>query len=176
MPKFFVGAEGKMEMTRCRAGYKIIGLPIAGFINASWRYQIYCCLQIGEELAGANAVWSRSIPMQFVGTGGYASGPMLITANSKGVPTLLQNKILTRASPTKQLASKARRFAWLTMEWKIFSSAKISFTLAIQYEKDIVAGQREKALEMYGLRVVKTLFVLGGSLGARTLNESILPD
>jgi UDP-N-acetylglucosamine--N-acetylmuramyl-(pentapeptide) pyrophosphoryl-undecaprenol N-acetylglucosamine transferase len=171
----FVGAEGKMEMTRVpEAGYKIIGLPIAGLQRKLTLSNLLLPFKLAKSYYKANSIVKSFNPHAVVGTGGYASGPMLMAANGKGIPTLLQEQNSYAGLTNKRLASGARKIcvAYVGME-KYFPSQKIAFT-GNPVRKDIVAGQRERALQTFGLESnKKTLLVLGGSLGARTLNESI---
>lgn len=171
----FVGAEGKMEMTRVpEAGYKIVGLPIAGLQRKLTLSNFLLPFKLVKSYFKANSIVKSFNPHAVVGTGGYASGPMLMAANGKGVPTLLQEQNSYAGLTNKRLASGAKKIcvAYAGME-RYFPAQKIAFT-GNPVRKDVVAGQRERALQTFGLESSrKTLLILGGSLGARTLNESI---
>jgi UDP-N-acetylglucosamine--N-acetylmuramyl-(pentapeptide) pyrophosphoryl-undecaprenol N-acetylglucosamine transferase len=171
----FVGAEGKMEMTRVpEAGYKIIGLPISGFQRKLTLSNFLLPFKLAKSYLKATSIVKSFSPHAVIGTGGYASGPMLMAANSKGVSTLLQEQNSFAGITNKRLASKAKRIcvAYTGME-KYFPADKIAFT-GNPVRKDVMSGHRERALQTFGLESgKKTLLVLGGSLGARTLNESI---
>jgi UDP-N-acetylglucosamine--N-acetylmuramyl-(pentapeptide) pyrophosphoryl-undecaprenol N-acetylglucosamine transferase len=171
----FVGAEGKMEMTRVpEAGYKIIGLSIAGLQRKLTLSNFLLPFKLVKSYIKANSIVKSFQPHAVVGTGGYASGPMLMAANGKGIPTLLQEQNSYAGLTNKRLASKAKKIcvAYTGMD-KYFPSQKIAFT-GNPVRSDIAVGQREKGLQTFGLDSnKKTLLVLGGSLGARTLNDSI---
>jgi UDP-N-acetylglucosamine--N-acetylmuramyl-(pentapeptide) pyrophosphoryl-undecaprenol N-acetylglucosamine transferase len=171
----FVGAEGKMEMTRVpEAGYKIVGLPIIGLQRKLTLSNLLLPFKLAKSYFRASAIIKSFNPHAVIGTGGYASGPMLMAANGKGIPTLLQEQNSYAGLTNKRLAAKAKRIcvAYSGME-KYFPSQKLTLT-GNPVRKDINAGQRERALQTFGLEPGrKTLLVIGGSLGARTLNESI---
>ena len=171
----FVGAEGKMEMTRVpEAGYKIIGLPISGFQRKLTLSNFMLPFKLAKSYLKATSIVKSFSPHAVIGTGGYASGPMLMAANSKGVSTLLQEQNSFAGITNKRLASRAKKIcvAYAGME-KYFPADKIAFT-GNPVRKDVMSGHRERALQTFGLESgKKTLLVLGGSLGARTLNESI---
>ena len=183
----FVGAEGKMEMTRVpEAGYKIIGLPIFGFQRTFTLSNFLLPFKLVKSLLRARAIIRSFNPHAVIGTGGYASGPMLMAANSKGVPSLLQEQNSYAGLTNKRLASKAKKIcvAYAGME-KYFPAQKIVVTgnpvrkdISTTHVADSRFGghgvERGRALQTFGLESSKkTLLVLGGSLGARTLNESI---
>jgi UDP-N-acetylglucosamine--N-acetylmuramyl-(pentapeptide) pyrophosphoryl-undecaprenol N-acetylglucosamine transferase len=171
----FIGAEGKMEMTRVpEAGYKIVGLPITGLQRKLTLSNFLLPFKLVKSYFKANSIVRSFKPHAVIGTGGYASGPMLMAANGNGIPTLLQEQNSHAGLTNKRLASRAKKIcvAYAGME-KYFPSQKIVFT-GNPVRKDIAVSQRERALQTFGLESNrKTLLVLGGSLGARTLNESI---
>ena len=171
----FVGAEGKMEMTRVpEAGYKIIGLPIAGLQRKLSLSNLLLPFKLAKSYFKAKQIVKSFNPNAVVGTGGYASGPMLMAANRSGIPTLLQEQNSYAGLTNKKLANKARKIcvAYANMD-RYFPGEKIAFT-GNPVRNNIIAGTRERALETFGLDGSKnTILVLGGSLGARTLNESI---
>lgn len=174
----FVGAEGKMEMQKVpEAGYKIIGLTIAGLqrkltlSNLSFPFKLWGSIQNAKKLL------EEFKPKAVVGVGGYASGPLLYAAQGKGIPTLLQEQNSYAGLTNKLLAKKAKKIcvAYPGME-KFFPASKIVFT-GNPVRKDILdlEGKREKAISHFGLdKSRKTILLLGGSLGAKTINEAAL--
>ena len=172
----FIGAEGKMEMTKVPdAGYKIEGLPIAGLQRSLSLSNFLLPFKLMKSYFKANAIVKSFRPQAVIGTGGYASGPMLMAANNKGIPTLLQEQNSYAGLTNKRLAGSAKKVcvAYAGME-KYFPINKVAFT-GNPVRNDIQGGSRHDALLATGLESNrKTLLVLGGSLGARTINESIL--
>ncbi|MDR1517011.1 MAG: undecaprenyldiphospho-muramoylpentapeptide beta-N-acetylglucosaminyltransferase, partial [Dysgonamonadaceae bacterium] len=173
----FVGAENRMEMERVpAAGYKIIGLPVAGFDRKNLLKNISVVLKLLKSVRMAKKIVRDFKPDIAVGVGGYASGPMLKAAASKGVPTLIQEQNSYAGVTNKMLAKSATRIcvAYDGME-RFFPKEKIVLTgnpcrqdLAVSDEK------RKEGIAFFGLNPdKKTLLMVGGSLGARTLNESI---
>jgi UDP-N-acetylglucosamine--N-acetylmuramyl-(pentapeptide) pyrophosphoryl-undecaprenol N-acetylglucosamine transferase len=174
----FVGAEGKMEMTKVpEAGYKIIGLWISGLqrkltlSNLSFPFKL-----VASYLKAGNIIKSFN-PDVVIGTGGYASGPIMLAASKAGVISLIQEQNSYAGLTNKQLAHKAAKIcvAYEGME-KYFPASKIAFT-GNPVRKDIIdlSSKREKALSHFAFTGSdRTLLILGGSLGARTINESIL--
>lgn len=173
----FVGAEGRMEMEKVpAAGYKIEGLPISGFQRKLTLKNITVLFKIIKSLMKANKILKSFKPDVVIGTGGYASGPMLQAAARKGIPTLIQEQNSYPGITNKILAKKAAKIcvAYEGME-KFFPKEKIILT-GNPVRQDILNldGKRERGLEFFGLSGnKKILLVIGGSLGARTINESI---
>lgn len=169
-----------MEMQKVpEAGYEIKGLPVAGLQrsltldNLSFPFKLLKSLRIASHLV------REFRPDAVVGVGGYASGPVLYAAQSKGIPTLVQEQNSYAGLTNKLLAKKAKTIcvAYPAME-KFFPATKIRIT-GNPVRKDILdlSGKKEKALELFGLSADrKTILVLGGSLGARTLNQAVLAD
>jgi UDP-N-acetylglucosamine--N-acetylmuramyl-(pentapeptide) pyrophosphoryl-undecaprenol N-acetylglucosamine transferase len=174
----FVGAEGKMEMTRVpEAGYKIIGLTIAGFQRSFSLSNLLLPFKIVKSYLKAKSIVNTFKPHAVVGTGGYASSPVLMAATSKKIPSIIQEQNSYAGITNKQLSSRVQKVcvAYAGME-KYFPAQKIAFT-GNPVRKDISVGNRDKATAFFGLQPDrKTLLVLGGSLGARTINESILAN
>jgi UDP-N-acetylglucosamine--N-acetylmuramyl-(pentapeptide) pyrophosphoryl-undecaprenol N-acetylglucosamine transferase len=176
----FVGAEGKMEMQKVpEAGYKIEGLKVAGLqrslslSNLSFPFKLWGSLRKAKQLIG------EFKPDAVVGVGGYASGPVLYMAQAKRIPTLIQEQNSYAGLTNKILAKKARKIcvAYPGME-KFFPATKIIYT-GNPVRKDILdlSGKREKALGHFGLKQDrKTILVLGGSLGARTINQAVVAE
>jgi UDP-N-acetylglucosamine--N-acetylmuramyl-(pentapeptide) pyrophosphoryl-undecaprenol N-acetylglucosamine transferase len=173
----FVGAEGKMEMQKVpEAGYKIVGLPIAG-IQRSWSLKnLSLPYKLFKSLKGAAALMKSFKPQIVIGVGGYASGPTLLMAQLLGIPTLLQEQNSYAGLTNKWLAKRAAKIcvAYDGME-TFFPSTKLIKTgnpvRAIIGKSTIT---RKEAIAFWVLKEnCKTLLVIGGSLGARTINESI---
>lgn len=174
----FVGAEGRMEMQRVpAAGYPIKGLPIAGFNRKNLLKNIPVLFKIMESRRMARRILRDFRPQVAVGVGGYASGPTLNVAESMGIPTLLQEQNSYAGVTNKLLAKKARKIcvAYDGMS-RFFPADKILFT-GNPVRQNLLEGtvQKDDAVRNFGLVPGKrTILVIGGSLGARTLNESIL--
>ena len=174
----FVGAEGKMEMTRVpEAGYKIIGLRIAGLQRRLTLSNLLFPFKLIMSLLKARTIIKNFNPDVVVGTGGYASGPLMMAATRKGIPALVQEQNSYAGLTNKQLASRAKKVcvAYNGME-KFFPAEKIVVT-GNPVRKDIIdlAPKRNAALSKYEFHnSTKTLLIIGGSLGARTINESVL--
>ncbi|MBO7233629.1 MAG: undecaprenyldiphospho-muramoylpentapeptide beta-N-acetylglucosaminyltransferase [Paludibacteraceae bacterium] len=173
----FVGAEGRMEMERVpAAGYKIVGLPIAGFDRQRLWRNVAVAWKLMKSLYKARKVVKDFKPDVAVGVGGYASGAALKAANNAGVPTLLQEQNSFAGVTNKLLAKKAQKIcvAYEGME-RFFPADKIMLT-GNPIRQDLLKIQ-PKATEAYSFfnfsPEKKTLLIIGGSLGARTINQSI---
>lgn len=174
----FVGAEGRMEMERVpAAGYKIIGLPVSGFDRKRpWR-NFRVLLRLWRSMRLAKKVLGDFCPDIAVGVGGYASGPMLKEAQKNGIPTLIQEQNSYAGVTNKLLAAKACAIctAYPDME-RFFPADKITLTgnpvrSAIT---DAASISREEACRMLEIPADRQIvLVVGGSLGARTINEAI---
>ena len=174
----FVGAEGRMEMQRVPdAGYKIIGLPIQGFNRKNPFKNIVVLYKIWKSQRLAKKIIREFNPDVAVGVGGYASGPLLNQAAKMGIPTLIQEQNSYAGVTNKLLAKKARRIcvAYEGME-RFFPKDKILMTgNPVRQSLTETKLTKEEALKALGLdEARKTILVIGGSLGARTVNESIL--
>ena len=174
----FVGAEGRMEMQRVpAAGYEIKGLPIAGFNRKNLLKNIPVLFKIMKSRQLARQIVREFQPQVAVGVGGYASGPTLNVAESMGIPTLLQEQNSYAGVTNKLLAKKAKRIcvAYDGME-RFFPKEAILFT-GNPVRQNLAEGglSKEEATRALGLVPGKqTILIVGGSLGARTLNDSIL--
>lgn len=174
----FVGAEGRMEMTRVpEAGYKIIGLWISGLQRSLKFSNLMFPVKLIASYFRARSIVKDFAPDVVVGTGGYASGPIMMAAASKHIPALIQEQNSFAGLVNKQVADKVSKIcvAYEGME-RFFPKMKIVLT-GNPVRKDILVinGKRNKALTQFGLESGrKTLLVIGGSLGAKTINESIL--
>ena len=173
----FVGALGKMEMEKVpRAGYKIVGLPIAGIKRSLSLENLTLPFKMFRSLMKAKEVIKNFKPDVAVGVGGFASGPLLMMASMAGIPTLIQEQNSYAGITNKFLAKRAAKIcvAYPGME-AFFPKDKITM-LGNPVRSDItyVHLKRAAALEQFELDDrLKTLFVMGGSLGARSINESI---
>jgi UDP-N-acetylglucosamine--N-acetylmuramyl-(pentapeptide) pyrophosphoryl-undecaprenol N-acetylglucosamine transferase len=174
----FVGAKGRMEMTRVpEAGYKIIGLWISGLQRKLTMSNLLFPVKLIVSYFKASSIVTKFRPNAVIGTGGYASGPIMIAATRAKIPTLIQEQNSFAGLTNKQVADKVSRVcvAYEGME-KYFPKNKIVLT-GNPVRKDIltIVGKREKAVSHFGFDPkIKTLLIIGGSLGARTINESIL--
>ena len=174
----FVGANDRMEMERVpAAGYNIIGLPIAGFDRKNLLKNIPVLFKLMKSMHLARKIIDDFKPDIAIGVGGYASGPTLKAAASKGVPTLLQEQNSYAGVTNKLLAKQAAKIcvAYEGMD-KFFPKEKIILT-GNPTRQDLVISEknREKGYEFFRLdSQKKTILMLGGSLGARTLNESLV--
>ena len=174
----FVGAQGRMEMQRVPdAGYKIIGLPIQGFSRKNPFKNIVVLYKIWKSQRLAKKIIKEFEPDVAVGVGGYASGPLLNQAAKMGVPTLIQEQNSYAGVTNKLLAKKAKRIcvAYEGME-RFFPKDKIIMTgNPVRQNLVDIKLSKEEAAKAMGLDPdKKTILVIGGSLGARTVNESIL--
>lgn len=173
----FVGAEGRMEMQRVPdAGYRIIGLPVAGFDRQHLWRNFSVILKLLRSQWKARKIIKEFRPQVAVGVGGYASGPTLKTAGMMGIPTLIQEQNSYAGVTNKLLAQKADRIcvAYEGME-KFFPSEKILLT-GNPVRQLLLDNQitRETAASAFGFNPnLKTVLVLGGSLGARTINQTL---
>ena len=174
----FVGAEGRMEMQRVpAAGYKIIGLPIAGFDRKNLLKNVVVLYKIAKSQWKARKIIKEFRPHVVVGVGGYASGPTLKTAGQMGIPTLIQEQNSYAGVTNKLLAKSAKKIcvAYDGME-RFFPADKIIKT-GNPVSQNLLDAKvtKAEATESFGLDPKKrTVLVIGGSLGARTVNESIL--
>ena len=173
----FVGAEGRMEMQRVPdAGHRIIGLPVAGFDRQHLWRNFSVILKLLRSQWKARKIIKEFRPQVAVGVGGYASGPTLKTAGMMGIPTLIQEQNSYAGVTNKLLAQKADRIcvAYEGME-KFFPSEKILLT-GNPVRQSLLDNQitRETAASAFGFNPnLKTVLVLGGSLGARTINQTL---
>ena len=175
----FVGALGRMEMQRVpAAGYDIKGLPIRGFLRPLWKLgNIGVALDYLKSKMMAKQLLRQFQPQVAVGVGGYASSAALGAANSLGIPTLLQEQTSYAGLANKTLARKAAKIcvAYEGME-RFFPADKIMLTgnpVRQQLLESTIT--REEAIRSFGLAPKKkTILLVGGSLGARTINESVL--
>ena len=174
----FVGALGRMEMQRVpAAGYEIKGLPICGFDRKNLLKNFKVLYKIWKSQRMAKQIIKDFQPQVAVGVGGYASGPTLNKAAAMGIPCLIQEQNSYAGVTNKLLAKKAEKIcvAYEGME-RFFPAEKIILTgnPVRQALLDTTISQ-EDAIKSFGLDPAKkTILLVGGSLGARTINESVL--
>ena len=174
----FVGAQGRMEMQRVpAAGYEIKGLPIQGFDRKNLLKNVKVLYKIWKSQRMAKNIIKEFRPQVAVGVGGYASGPTLNKAAAMGVPCLIQEQNSYAGVTNKLLAKKAQKIcvAYEGME-RFFPKEKILLTGNPVRQQLLTNTQsRETALHALGLQPTKkTVLIVGGSLGARTLNDSVM--
>ncbi len=173
----FVGAENRMEMERVpAAGYEIIGLPVAGFNRKNLLKNFAVLKKLMKSYGMARKIVKDFQPDIAIGVGGYASGPVLKAAQAAGIPTLIQEQNSYAGVTNKMLAAKAEKIcvAYPGME-RFFPEEKIIMT-GNPVRKDLTERKQEmeKARLSFGLDAEKpTVLVVGGSLGALTLNETL---
>lgn len=173
----FVGAEGRMEMEKIpAAGYKIIGLPVAGFHRRLTLNNFVVILRLFKSLKLAKRIIEDFQPDVVVGVGGYASGPVLRQAGRMKIPTLIQEQNSYAGMTNKLLAKKASAIcvAYEGMG-KYFPSGKIIKTgNPVRMNYDNLKELKNEALIYFKLKKKKpVVLVLGGSLGSGTINKSL---
>lgn len=173
----FVGAENRMEMEKVpAAGYPIIGLPVSGFDRKHLLKNIKVLFRLFKSIRLADKTVKSFSPDIAVGVGGYASGPTLWAAARRGIPTLIQEQNSYAGVTNKLLASKAKAIcvAYKNMD-RFFPKDRIILTgnpVRQELQNDTI--NREEAIRFFNLDPSKkTILVIGGSLGARTINNSI---
>ena len=174
----FVGALGRMEMQRVpAAGYEIKGLPICGFDRKNPLKNIKVLYKIWKSQRMAKRIIKQFRPMVAVGVGGYASGPTLNKAAAMGIPCLIQEQNSYAGVTNKLLAKKAEKIcvAYDGME-RFFPADKIIKTgNPVRQALLDTSLSRGDAIRSFGLDPQKkTILLVGGSLGARTINESVM--
>ena len=174
----FVGALGRMEMQRVpAAGYEIKGLPICGFDRKNLLKNVKVLYKIWKSQRMAKKIIKEFQPQVAVGVGGYASGPTLNKAAAMGIPCLIQEQNSYAGVTNKLLAKKAAKIcvAYEGME-RFFPAEKIMLTgNPVRQALLETTISREDAVRSMGLDPAKkTILLVGGSLGARTINESVL--
>lgn len=174
----FVGALGRMEMTRIpQAGYPIEGLPIEGLDRKRWWRNFSVIKNFILSYQKAKALVRQFTPDIVIGVGGYASAPTLRAAQALGIPTLIQEQNSYAGLSNKFLARHANKIcvAYPNME-RFFPKDKIVITgNPIRPEIEQLSINRDEALKHFGFTPSeqKIVLVIGGSLGAKTINESI---
>jgi UDP-N-acetylglucosamine--N-acetylmuramyl-(pentapeptide) pyrophosphoryl-undecaprenol N-acetylglucosamine transferase len=173
----FVGAEGRMEMEKVpSAGYKIVGLPIAGFYRSLTIKNFSVLFKLAKSLFLARKIIKDFDPDVVVGVGGYVSGPVLRQAGWMGIPTLIQEQNSYAGITNKFLAKKASTIcvAYDNME-EYFPAEKIIKTgNPVRQNFDNLDNLHNEALAFFKLkRDIPVILVLGGSLGAGSINKSL---
>jgi UDP-N-acetylglucosamine--N-acetylmuramyl-(pentapeptide) pyrophosphoryl-undecaprenol N-acetylglucosamine transferase len=173
----FVGAEGKMEMEKVpAAGYKIVGLPVAGISRKNILKNFLVFIKLITSLRLAKKTIREFKPDVAVGVGGYASGPVLKQAGRMGIPILIQEQNGYAGMTNKLLAKKASVIcvAYDGMD-KYFPADKIIKTgNPVRQNFDDLGRFRDEALEFFGLKKeLPVILILGGSLGAGTINKCL---
>lgn len=174
----FVGALGRMEMEKVpAAGYPIEGLPVKGFDRKNMLRNVKVLIDLGRSILRARAIIRRFKPDAAIGVGGYASAPTLRAASSFGIPTFLQEQNSYAGVTNKLLAKKAAKIcvAYEGMA-QFFPAEKIVLTgNPVRQDLFSVAAKADEAYRFFNLDPQKkTILVVGGSLGARTLNRSMI--
>lgn len=173
----FVGAKGKMEMEKVpAAGYKIVGLWISGLQRKLTIKNLIFPIKVIASLIKARKVIKQFKPNVIVGVGGYASGPLLRVATMLGIPALIQEQNSYPGITNRVLAKKVQKIcvAYQGME-KYFPKEKIILTgNPVRQDIENLEGKKPRALEYFNLKDHKPiLLIIGGSLGAKTINETI---
>ncbi len=173
----FVGAEGKMEMEKVpAAGYKIVGLPVAGFQRRLTFKNVTFFFKLAASMSKARQIVKDFRPDVVVGVGGYASGPLLRVASKKNIPSLIQEQNSFPGVTNRILSKKVTKIcvAYPEMQ-RFFPSEKIILTGNPVRQNLLSSMKREDAAGYFGLNPdKKVVFVTGGSLGAGTINKGLL--
>jgi UDP-N-acetylglucosamine--N-acetylmuramyl-(pentapeptide) pyrophosphoryl-undecaprenol N-acetylglucosamine transferase len=174
----FVGAKGRMEMERVpAAGYPIEGLPVSGFDRKNMLRNVKVVQHLMLSIIKARKIIRMFKPDVAIGVGGYASAPVLRAASAFGVPTLIQEQNSYAGVTNKLLAKKAACIcvAYDGME-RYFPKEKIVMTgNPVRQDLFAVAPKEEVAYRFFGLNPAKkTILIVGGSLGARTINQGVI--
>jgi UDP-N-acetylglucosamine--N-acetylmuramyl-(pentapeptide) pyrophosphoryl-undecaprenol N-acetylglucosamine transferase len=174
----FVGAENRMEMERVpAAGYPIKGLPVSGFDRKNLLKNIKVLFDLARSMVKAKRIIRTFKPDVAIGVGGYASAPVLRAASAFGIPTLIQEQNSYAGVTNKLLAKKASCIcvAYDDME-RFFPKDKIVKTgNPVRQDLFAIAPKDPKAYAYFGLEPdKKTILIVGGSLGARTINQSVI--
>jgi len=176
----FVGALGKMEMERVpAAGYRIVGLPVMGFPRKPSLKMVTFFVKLFQSMRLANKIIVDFKPDVAIGVGGFASGPVLKAAVRKGVPAVLQEQNSYAGVTNKLLASKVKKIcvAYPNMD-RYFPADKIVVT-GNPVRKNLIEAvvNKTEAFAYFKLNAEKPVaLIVGGSLGARTLNESVMAN
>lgn len=174
----FVGAEGRMEMEKVpAAGYEIVGLPVSGFDRSNIFKNFKVLAKLFKCVGMAKKIVKEFVPDAVIGVGGYASGPTLYAANVLGIPTFLQEQNSYAGVTNKILAKDATKIcvAYEDME-RFFPKDRLVLTGNPVRQNVLSAKPKaEEAFRFFGFDPFKkTLLIIGGSLGARTINNSVI--
>lgn len=173
----FVGALGKMEMEKIpAAGYRIVGLPIAGFHRGEILRNLALPFKVIKSLMRARSLVREFRPDVVVGVGGYASGPVLWAAQQQGIPTLIQEQNSWPGITNRWLARRVMKIcvAYPGLE-RFFPADRILLTgNPVRKDMEDLKGLREKGFSHFGFDAAKPLVLItGGSLGARSINRAV---
>ncbi len=173
----FIGANGRMEMEQVpKAGFEIKGLDVAGFNRTNIWKNLSMPFKLLRSLGQANSILKKFKPSIVIGVGGYASAPTLFMANRIGIPTIIQEQNSFAGKTNKILAKKAKKIcvAYDGMD-KFFDQDKIVVTgNPVRDDLSNIDSKKSEAIQYFGLDPTrKTVLVMGGSLGAGTLNNTI---
>ena len=173
----FVGAENRLEMQRVpAAGYEIVGLPVSGFDRKNLFRNVKVLLRLWKSIRLARRVVREFKPQIAIGVGGYASGPTLKAAQRMGVPTLLQEQNSYAGVTNKLLAAKAGRICVAYDGMERFFPADCIIKTGNPVRKNLLTNSmtQAEAKSALGFDPARPLvLVVGGSLGARTINEAV---
>lgn len=173
----FVGALGKMEMEKVpAAGYKIVGLNISGLNRSNMFKNLAFPFKLIGSLLKSLKIIKEFKPNVVVGVGGFASGPVMYAASSKGIPTVIQEQNSYAGITNKLLGKKAKKVCVAYDGMDKFFPAKSLIRTGNPVRQDILnlEGKREEGQKTFNLDPTKkTLLVIGGSLGARSINLAV---
>lgn len=174
----FVGALGRMEMERVpQAGYPIEGLPVRGFDRKHMLKNIRVLIDLYRSMIKARRIIRDFRPQVAIGVGGYASGPVLRAASARGIPVVLQEQNSYAGVTNKLLAKKAAVICVAYDGMQQYFPAKKIVKTGNPVRNDLLTVRRGDPLAYRFFGLVpdkKTILVIGGSLGARTINQSIM--
>ncbi len=174
----FVGAKGKMEMEKIpEAGFEIKGLWISGFQRSLSMKNLSFPFKLMSSLMNARKIIKEFKPQVVIGVGGFASGPTLRVASNMGIPCLIQEQNSYPGVTNKLLAAKVKKIcvAYEGME-KFFPKEKIKLT-GNPIRKQVTEGNKREAIEFFKLdKSKKAILVVGGSLGAQSVNRAIASE
>lgn len=173
----FVGADSRMEMEKVpKAGYQIKGLPISGFDRSNWKANLKFPFRLMKSISLAKKIFRDFHPDIAVGTGGYASGPMLWVAGKNNIPYLLQEQNSFPGVTNKILKNKASVICTAYEGIVQFPAEKVRYTgNPIRAEIFQNLPQKEVAIQAFGLNPRKpTILSVGGSQGSRVVNNAWL--
>ncbi len=173
----FVGANGKMEMEKVpAAGYPIIGLNISGIERSLSPKNLMFPFKLAGSLTQSMGIIRNFRPDAVVGVGGFASGPVMLAATVRGIPTIIQEQNSYAGITNKVLGRRAKRICVAYPDMGIFFPSDRIVLTGNPVRQDILNmdGKRETGLATFNLdSTKKTLLVIGGSLGARSINQSV---
>lgn len=176
----FVGALGKMEMEKVpKAGYQIIGLPVSAFHRRITLKNLLFPFKLLASMIKAGQIINRYNPLVVIGTGGFASGPMMKAALRKHIPVVIQEQNAFPGITNRLVAEKAEEICVAhegLEQW--FPAAKLKLTgNPVRKDLENIDQKREEGLSLYGLSGQKpVVLIFGGSLGSLTLNRSVLAN